>query len=60
MFPSMVRELWFQTSSGKNTETKNRNNIVTNSIKTLKMVYIEKETLKIKLFIVYLKLIISL
>ena len=40
----MVRELWFQMSSGKNTKTKNRNNIVTNSIKTLKMVYIEKET----------------
>ena len=39
---SPVRELRFHTSHGQNIKTPYRSNIVTNSIKTLKMVHIKK------------------
>ena len=44
----LVREWRSHVPCGQNTKTKNRNNIATNLIKTLKMVNIKKKSLKIK------------
>ena len=41
-FRSLVRELKSHMPQGQNTKTQNRSNVVTNSIKTLKMVHIKK------------------
>ena len=40
--PSLARELRSHMPRGQKTKTQNRSNIVTNSIKTLKMVHIKK------------------
>ena len=40
---SLLRELRFPHAWGPKPKTKNRNNIVTNSMKTFKMVYIKKK-----------------
>ena len=43
---SLLRELRFPHAWGPKPKTKNRNNIVTNSMKTFKMVYIKKKKKK--------------
>jgi len=46
--PSLVGELRTHMHYGQKTNTLNRSSIVTNSIKTLKMVHIKKKILKKK------------
>ena len=45
---SLVGELRSHVPLGQEIETENRSNIVTNSIKTLKMIHIKKKNLKKK------------
>ena len=51
----LVRELRAYMPLGQETKTENRSNIVTNSIKTLKMIHIKKKMIHIKNTILFLK-----
>ena len=53
---SLIRELRSHMPRGQKNKTENRSNIVTNSIKTLKMIHIFKKILKEKKSICYVSI----